>query len=493
MSAKKIENNKLQTTAYAAVLFCIFLGVTYLFWRQCVSYFFIVPNDNNDYKKIPYAPVEGLVEPDDGQTPLSVFHYSDSFSNLAGAARLENLEYDYDFSALIFPPDYSWSEMPSVEIPSDSNNYFSALHINNFAYLLSSSSESVLKYYDKRCVEDACLEQRGNSLSYNGKKITLPEAPAGIMQAVSIGKAGDKLLVGITTLNNGSYFGYVYSFKQGKFIRLLEKENIESEYFGLFGFGGDSDDYLIIYGARKGIAYNIDKEKTRNISHFFDFRVMGDGFKPEVVRMERNGLGYWYIFSLSEGRPNLIKLWENIGESEGISGGLSLKKSMSFAGLPLFMPFSVDSESINLLALAGGKYYVLKDFGFKNEEEGIFISKQMPNYKDAFNMDVRYISIPDGGFGLDKASYGLLKRKDIKAHFKKIADAASEERLFSENIFEDGSEEGLWRELPLAGKEEFSELEMEKFRIKIVFPNSDDKFFSPYFSALDFAFGYGRK
>ncbi len=95
----------------------------------------------------------------------------------------------------------------------------------------------------------------------------------------------------------------------------IKKINSEMKQEGIpFSFGGNKDDWVVVYGTEKGDAYRIKGNKIINISHFFGQRLMSNGFKPVILKAD----DAWYIFR-EDGIPKLIKLFENqTGEIKGV-------------------------------------------------------------------------------------------------------------------------------------------------------------------------------
>ena len=103
-------------------------------------------------------------------------------------------------------------------------------------------------------------------------------------------------------------------------------EPFRSRYAGSIGFGGSDDNFVVIYGAYEGQAYYVHGGKADNISHLFGIRVMQGGFKPAVLKGDD-----WYVYSLTEGTPKLVKLFQNGGDS--IVGGIDLTRSLFQSGV----------------------------------------------------------------------------------------------------------------------------------------------------------------
>jgi len=388
---------------------------------------------------------------------ISFYSFFEPFFNLSNVERMNNLYYDEEMTALMFSPDYEWRPDSSLSSSSISSNF----------------SES----YDKRCLKSSCLELKGSELFFNERKLRLPEPlSSGRLSAVSIGALDDRFMVGLTYEKDKKYQGFVYSYNGNNFSRLLKSEDISSEYSGLFGFGGKSDDFLVIYGAKKGIAYRLSGKNVYDISRFFDYRVMANGFKPEVLRVDRKGNVAWYIYSLSKNNPTLVKLWSNSGESKGVSGAVSFRKSLPGADGVLFSVESLSDEEIRLAYKTSFASGTFVDRGFKNDLPGEYVSAQIPYQDRVFKFRVK--EIEKANFELDSASLAKLNNNLIQISYKEIDSVKSEG--------------DFWSSLLINDLKQFSGKKIEKLRLKAVFPVETDKFSSPFFSELSFDFRYSR-
>src|SRR3989304_3088143 len=258
---------------------------------------------------------------------------------------------------------------------------------------------------DKRCTGSQCLIQKGLELFLDGQKISLPsELRTPELLNISIGaiypvrniisNGADKFwILGGVVKDGGQYRGYVYKFDPSassgqapELTKIFEDNDFLSPYPGMFGFGGTSDNWLAIYGAYEGIAWQTKTKNSfssfHNISRFFPIRVMGDSvklkeakerfvsFRPEVIRDGKN----WYIYSLTPAKPKFIKLVED--EEEKISAAWDLTKNLGLdsgvesafsaiesSGLPVRS--SEGAKEGSLLALIDDiELRRFRDFGF---------------------------------------------------------------------------------------------------------------------------------
>lgn len=353
-------------------------------------------------------------------------------------------------NALFFPPDYKWSAAPASEVERAAGN-FSSISFNDFKG----------PYSDRRCIRGDCVEQKGNDLYYNNRLITLPaEIGSSDLTAVSIGSVGQRWLVGFTLKDGENYRGEVYYFNGHDFTVLNLPEKIKSPYFGLFGFGGEPTDFLVIYGAYQGQAYRVQGTNFTKIDKFFDIRLMGKGFKPEIIKASSGDSVNWYIYSTTLGRPHLIKLWQN--RTSEIVGEIVYNIFSASDQGAAFKLLANNKNSVSLLArVSNGPDIEWKDFidyGFKN------------------NFSAIWTSIP------------IVRNSNSKININKIvssiiqADSPSQAaiRLF---FSLDGRE---WQDISDLQDIDFSTPQIPYYFLKLTFPAQTDKFYSPFIESLNF-------
>ena len=390
---------------------------------------------------------------------LGSFAYSSSNFDVAKST----LHFDNTASIISFPPDYDWRF--AGDVPASIQQSLESFDFN----------DSSGPYQERRCLGADCLEQKGNSLYYNGRAVRFP---AGIdssnLAAVSIGSLTRRFLVGFTLKNTGGksgeiYRGLIYYFEAGKFTEIKTPKPISSRYFGLFGFGGEEGDFLAIYGGYQGIAYRIRGSSLLDISKFFSMKVMANGFKPEVVRTTAGPNVNWYIFSLSSGQPQLIKLWQN--GSPDIVGQIVFSdffregdKSAAFKLAPS------DSKSINFFTNIKDKYgkerwYLFSDRGFKNTGEGFL--KSLPIICGRPDDKISIQTLAESKITVDEPS-----RNSVKLLFSK-----------------DGN---IWQAVPLGENKAFPVSSIDYYFLKVVFSGESDRFYSPAVSSIFFDYYFQK-
>jgi hypothetical protein len=236
---------------------------------------------------------------------------STSFSDLfSGVGRINQddttMYHDRIATAYTFAPKFKWERR------------FSSLFDETQLVALDAAGRDV------RCIRGKCLFQKNISLSFNGQEIMLPvEVRDKKIETVSIGTLSSRWVVGVVVAAGGEYEGWVFSFDGERYEKVFGEANTPfvSKYKGTLGFGGIDDDWIAIYGGYEGIAFRIRSGAPfENISNFFGYRMMGEGFHPVILRAENGRVVRWYVFSITDEKPRLLKLSQNpqTGKIEGI-------------------------------------------------------------------------------------------------------------------------------------------------------------------------------
>ncbi|MFA6995593.1 MAG: hypothetical protein WC249_04315 [Patescibacteria group bacterium] len=361
-------------------------------------------------------------------------------------------------AAMFFTPDYSWEPATGVLVNLFKDN-FSSLKFNDFNG----------PYEDERCLGDNCLVQKNLDIFYNNHLLAWPtELSGSAVVAVSIGALTKNWLAGFTIKEGDSYTGRVFYFDGEKFIPLTLPAKISSPVFGLFGFGGEEADFFVIYGANNAAAYRVRGENVSNISRWFSARLMVNGFKPEIIRIDRGSDIVWYIYSSTLHRPQLIKLWQN--NTADIVGEAVFDKlfndSMAAVGFKLV---NIQNDGIILLArLRAGDTDIWRTFidrGFKNTQAETLVTNSITH--DGAASSIVIDNIARAYFGLDQGSIQLVKF------------------LFS-------GEGEAWRTIAVGADPYFSTGKIKNYRLKVVFSAVADRFYSPFLDSVLFDY-YAKK
>jgi hypothetical protein len=365
--------------------------------------------------------------------------------------------YDEAATAYYLPPDYLFQEAAALD--SGSQESLNNVHLNMFQGF----------YEDERCLGDSCLTQKGEELFFNGEKLSLPPELSGLnLAALSIGSLTKRWLVGFTVKRADNYEGIAYYFDGQSFSRIFTPELVISPYFGVFGFGGGENNFLLIYGAYQGIAYHFQGNEVFDISRFFDIRVMNGGFKPEVIFTAFESNVNWYVYSSSTYTPVLIKLWQNRSSEivgEAVLNDIFQKRDES----AVFKLSSVGNEAITLSAKLRrnnrDSWFSFVDRGFKIGEAGVLVS--VPLAHDGYSSVIDIVMIAVSRVSLDATSAG-------QAKFFVSADSQK------------------WLGLENKTNYDLNLPTNSHFFLKVAVPASNDKFYSPFISEILFDY-YCRK
>lgn len=288
----------------------------------------------------------------------SVSSFSDLFSGMGWINTGETtLYHDYNLTAFSFEPKYQWTQ---ILAPSVSPTSFLLLHEEG---------------KEKQCIRNSCFERKEKELFLDGKKISLPREIYGKkIETISLGILDTVWVVGIVEEESGSYLGWVFLFDGNTYTSVSDSSSVplfQSKYSGTIGVGGVKKDFIAVYGGYEGQAYHIrGKEKHENISKFFGTRGMGVGLVPAVTRVSDGATVRWYVYSLTDKKPILLKLFsdEETGDIAGGTdfGSLFLDGKVSSA---LFVLKEVQGDKTILEAkigsnFGGEEYWEFADEGY---------------------------------------------------------------------------------------------------------------------------------
>jgi hypothetical protein len=353
----------------------------------------------------------------------------------------------------MFPLNYDWA-LATPELAEANKSKFNGYKVNSFKG----------PYEDKRCIQNNCLEYKGNKLIYNDKTISFPSGvKASEIYAVSLGTLSDRFLVGFT-LKGGEYRAEVFYFKDSKFTKIPNFKTITSSYPGLLGFGGEPDDFLIIYGAYKGQGFRVQNNKITNLDQFFSYRFMNNGFKPEVIRAKSDNYINWYIYSSTLNNPQFFKLWQN--DSGEIVGAASLLKDLNIKGQSAELKL-LESKTGEVSLLVHTKidahdfWQLFKDHGFKNNQSASLIT--LPIYYDTKKSEIFIKKIYNSQIDLDSQGQSLVKVN------------------FSINSSD-------WQEVKWGQNIDFKQDGTKVYFLKVLFLPASSQFYSPYIGSIIFSY-----
>lgn len=315
-----------------------------------------------------------------------------------------NMFLDTSVTSLVFPPVFSLDYVGSGEESVDSS--WTVVGPKNSCYLSPSNS---------------CLEVIDNTLVYNKRKIDLPQE----MKDEKINRIDSSFLSSIFVLSFSVEEGseervYSYTFDGRRYRPLIGKDSdkkIITKYSrtgGIAVAGGSDDDFILLYSGYEGFAYHVQEGRLKDISQFFGLRVVDGGFYPYIIKQGEGVDSLWYILSLSEGKPKLIKLWQNT--TSDIQGAIDLSyifKDFSSLKLDAFKEIkgkrgefmfsfssSLDSQS---LGLKEAGIWLFKDGGFDNSQERRVVSTNL-NYSSS---ELTSVAIDNLSCNADEGSFDL--------------------------------------------------------------------------------------
>ncbi|MEI6835977.1 MAG: hypothetical protein WCK59_04030 [Candidatus Falkowbacteria bacterium] len=379
-----------------------------------------------------------------GTTYLGSFPYTSATVDYSKT----NLRFDSISNSISFAPNYTWENASPSLIEANQSKFG-----NHQENLFSGP------YNDKRCLGNNCLELRNNKLFYNNQLVALPDGiKSSSLQAISLGTVASRWLVGLTIKDSG-YRGEVFYFDGSKFFKVTNFSPVISKYFGLFGFGGDDSDFMIVYGAYQGQAFRVQGNMITNLDKFFSYRPMNNGFKTEIIKAKNT----WYIYSSTTNNPKFIKLWED--SSGTIVGALSLGGDLQLSGAAEFNLIKTDSNSLTLLARLKNKesetWKVFTDSGFLNNKAGVLVT--LPTPHDALNSQIFINKIYESELGVDKEG-----QNSVKMEF---------------------SVDGLkWQNLPQGQNLDFKQAGTKYYFLRLNFAPVQESFYSPFVDKIIFSY-----
>ncbi len=443
---------------YLVIFSGLFLLIACLLYFFC---FFPTSKKSVDFgeNQVSELPRESKISED-----FNIFY--DSFSGLGRIDTSQTSLYlNGAAAAVMFPPDFSFAPAST----STENTAGLKESVENF-------NEFLGPYQDERCLRRNCLSQDNLQLYYNNRKISRPaKLSKSDIKGISIGTVGNKWLVGFTTKIGDKYSGSVYYFDGKKFSSLVFPKVISSKYFGLFGFGGEQSDFLVIYGAYQGEAYRFRGKEVTDISKFFKIRVMKGGFKPEIIKTKKGEAVDWYVYSQTNNRPQFLKLWQNgtteiIGEIIFDLEEAQEKSTTNQATKDFAISFKLKDITAKAIIFSANvkngdqfRLYEFSDYGFKNEQGGTLTF--LPISFSAEEPEITLEKIKTSQITIDEAS-----RETTRLKFS--------------------IDNQTWRDVPFGQNFSFQTAPnfFKNFRLRLDFSPLTDKFSSPFLE--EFLFEY---
>ncbi|MDA3802848.1 MAG: hypothetical protein PF488_03050 [Patescibacteria group bacterium] len=365
-----------------------------------------------------------------------------------------NLRLDTVSTGISFFPDVAVNEITENNLSKKASNFFSSLSCNNF----------IGDREDENCLGVNCLSLRGNNLYYNNQQINLPLEKDKI-EAISISSLDSSWVLGITIKEKSEYQAYIYLYNGRSFSRIKEIPEIVSSDFGLISVGGTREDYIVVYGSTQGIAYRIRNGEAKDISSFFDYRVMKKGLKTEIIRVDDGKRVDWYVYSLSCDKPLFIKLYEN--DSRDIVGEISLLEEVPFIGENLYLYLEEYTDTfrkfnIHYSGIRGEKYFNFYDYGFKNEDDGYLYSKSL-----------------------------RFSNSEV-VNLKQILRAGVTTNTDDDYSFEISPDSNTWKDMIPKENGDYILDNVSNYILRLSIDKEEDKFYSPFFTGIFFDYGYSK-
>ncbi len=293
---------------------------------------------SQNYAVVPTPRPSGTASnfPDEGGN-FTYLSFTDLFSGFGWLDKSKTtLFYDYSAAAFYLPPVLEWKKSSNTGVSSPELFY---------AYSLDGVNAS---------------------FEIDGQAINLPEnLQDKDLINVSARKLSSIFLVGVVYKIADSHYAEVFSVPVDSLQFSKPIISFNSSYPGVLGFGGEDNNWLTIYGAYKGAAYQVKNGEINDLSRLFDIRLMTGGFWPAAV----HGVDTWYVYNGKESAPaRLIKLFEN--GTGSVQGAMDLTPKLPFSETR-GMRVTLDGYGNLLVAVSGAfgeQYWQLEDKGFDNSK-----------------------------------------------------------------------------------------------------------------------------
>ena len=307
-----------------------------------------------------------------GERTIKYNVFGDHFANdLSIDSSQTTFYYDRVTTAYSFFPLYTWQNSDAC---SNKNCGF------------TSKDWSFPEFNEEYCLKIGCLKVENKDIIYQNKKIILPSELKGKeIINISLYPLKNDWLVGVVFKTGEKEQGVAYRFNGKTFVNLDANKSFlfisRKGYSGArFGFGGDDNNFIVLFGGYDLVAYQIIKDKIIDLQSFLGLRVADGGFAPVIIKQKRDQETLWYICSRSEGKPKLIKLWQN--GSESVKGALSLTDILlGETNLATSVRCRAGDKAGELeLAFEDNgqtKLNIFKDNGFKQDLDYVLTSKNI--------------------------------------------------------------------------------------------------------------------
>jgi len=253
------------------------------------------------------------------------------------------------------------------------------------------SDASAKPAQEEYCLTKGCLTITGTDLNYQKKKVAWPSELKKVQIInISVYSLKSDWLVGVVYKSDNKESGRAYRFNGRSFTNLDPKNSVSlvsrTSFEGArFGFGGDDDNFMVLYGGYDLLGYQVVGGQITNLQSFFSLRLADGGFSPMVIKQTRKtgtlpAETLWYICSRTASQPRLIKLWQN--GSTSVKGVLSLTETLTQQAPGLASAWCRSGEApgeviINVSQGGTNRQLILQDNGFSQTGEYSLVTNNL--------------------------------------------------------------------------------------------------------------------
>lgn len=387
---------------------------------------------SNDYPE--FAPISGGALA--GQSGLSgrLTSFGDNFSGLGYIDEANsNMYWDENVTAFTFPPEVE------VKKVSDCSEDFCGFS------LASVDPQSI-------CLPAGCLSKTSeNIILFNNQPLKLPPALAGqVINSVTLGSFDNFWVIGLTTGPSQAERGWVFRF-DGLAYSPLITDTTEYQILpryerggGRIAFGGTADDFIVLYAGYDGQAFRFRDGNVENISKYFGLRVTAGGFMPQILKTSTGQDSIFYICSVSNRKPKIMKLWSS--EATRTSGALDLSPlifSLTSGWRPEQIICAMSDASLNELAVAARRnnayaMYSLTDMGFNQS-----MTRQVTSVNLNNKLQETIVAAIIADIGIETQAGSLAD--SVKAYIGNAAGSMEEVQPYAWHTFKELGSELYWR------------------------------------------------
>lgn len=226
--------------------------------------------------------------------------FGDSFSGLSYIDKNKtDMFWDENVTAFSFLPLYEIKKQQDCSIPDC-----------GLVHAVSNSQPL--------CLSTGCLSRNDQQqLFFNDKILKLPEELSGrtISSLTLFVLDSSSWLIGLVSGDAAEEIGWVYRFNGTNFSPLITTETaaqIKPRFRrggGAIAFGGSSDDFLAVYSGYDGKAFRFRNGNVEDLTRFFGLRVTAGGFQAKILKTGVGKEATFYICSLTDNKPKIIKIW----------------------------------------------------------------------------------------------------------------------------------------------------------------------------------------